>query len=435
MGRMSEVVVRNTPPKSIKTLLVLGASISQAPAIRKARELGLRVVAVDADPAAVAFPEADVAEVVDFSDVPAVLAVARRHGVDAVVAISTDRAVPAAAAVAEALGLVGAGIDVAHTMSEKGVMRSRLGEAGLPQPRFAVVEREAELEAALAAVGSPAVIKPVDSGGQRGLFVVHGLTELCERLPEALAFSRAGRAIVEEYVEGAELNAIAVVSDGTPHLLTLSDRLRPSGRGFGVGWAHLYPSRLPEPVLTRAAEVACAGIVALGLRDGVAFPQLLVKDGDVFVVEIAARVAAGQMADLVRYGIGVDLLELALTQALGERIDPEALRPQFVRPIAIRFLTASPGPLPTGRLRAFTGLERVLQAPGVLDAGLYLQQGEVIRPVQVDADRRGYVIATADDQERALLLADEAAQLLSIDVEPELGPTGDAAAHAVSAVH
>jgi hypothetical protein len=38
----------------------------------------------------------------------------------------------------------------------------------------------------------------------------------------------------------------------------------------------------------------------------------------------------------------------------------------------------------------------------VLDADLYLQVGETIRPVQVDADRRGYVVSTGADSDAAL---------------------------------
>ena len=90
---------------------------------------------------------------------------------------------------------------------------------------------------------------------------------------------------------------------------------------------------------------------ALGLRDGIAFPQLIVADdGAVRVVEVAARIPGGQMADLVRHAVGVDLVEVALRQALGEEIPDELVLPQFQQPLAIRFLTAQPGPLPTGKV-------------------------------------------------------------------------------------
>ena len=88
--------------------------------------------------------------------------------------------------------------------------------------------------------------------------------------------------------------------------------------------------------------------------------------------------------------------------------------PAFRRPIAIRFLTASPGVLPLGTVSEIEGLDDVRAAPGVLAAGLYFGPSTTIGPLQVDADRRGYVVATAETSEQALALADEAAQKLVV---------------------
>ena len=55
-------------------------------------------------------------------------------------------------------------------MTHKLAMRRTLAEEGMPQPPFAAVRNLAEGRAALEAVGLPAVLKPVDSGGQRGVF-------------------------------------------------------------------------------------------------------------------------------------------------------------------------------------------------------------------------------------------------------------------------
>jgi biotin carboxylase len=401
----------------VPTVLFLGASVSQLPAIRQARESGWRVVAVDGDPSAVGFEVADVGEATDFHDVEQVVEVGRRHAIDAVVAISSDRAVPIAAAVAERLGLPGIGVETALRMTDKATMRLQLREHGVPQPEFAVVSVLEDASRKLEEIGLPAVLKPVDSGGQRGVCVIATHGDLVERLPRTLAYSTSGRAILERYVEGSELNGIVVVRHGEPRLITLSDRLRPPGRGFGVGWIHLYPSQLGTAALATAEAVALAAVRGLGLQDGIAFPQLLVtEEGDVIVVEVAARIPAGQMADLVRLGVGVDLVDIALRQAKGEEIADELVEPRFQRPLAIRFLTASPGILPTGTVVTIEGLDEVRSSPGILEAGLYIQLGETISPVEVDADRRGYIIATADTPPAALELADLAARELRVDV-------------------
>ena len=121
------------------------------------------------------------------------------------------------------------------------------------------------------------------------------------------------------------------------------------------------------------------------------------------------------MADLAFHALGVDLVEIALRQALGEEVPDELVVPKQSQPTAIRFLTAQPGPLPLGTVRKVGGLERVLAAPGVVQADVFLQVGETIRPVRLDGDRRGYVIATGQTNVQALERAEAAARLLYVE--------------------
>jgi len=400
------------------TVLFVGAGRHQRRAIRRARELGLRVVAVDRNTDALGLREADEAEVVDFMDIAAVTEVGRRQLVDGVLTVSADRAVPVVAAVAEALGLPGIGTETAHLMTHKIAMRTRLAEAGVPQPRYAAARSLHEGYAAVETVGFPAVLKPADSGGQRGVFRLDSIDDLEAHLHTALAESPTEEAIIESYHEGIELNGLAIARRGHVTPLTLSDRLRPPGIGFGVGWIHVYPSRLFADPLVEAEQAAVSAVHALGLREGIAFPQLIVGEDDhAYLVECAARIPGGQMADLAWHAVGVDLVEIALRQALGLEVPDELVRPRFRKPLAIRFLTAQPGPLPTGKVTSVGPLDKVLAFPGVVQADVFLEKGETIRPVRLDGDRRGYVIAVGDTNIEALDRAEAAATLLDVEVE------------------
>jgi len=401
-----------------KTVLFVGAGRHQRRAILRAQELGLRVAAVDRNPDAPGLQVADIARAVDFADVDAVLKATARLRLDGVLTVSADRAVPVVAAVAEARGLPGIGVHTAHLMTHKVAMRARLADAGVPQPRFAAVRGLSERHRAAAEVGFPAVLKPADSGGQRGVFRVDSLDDVERHLHEALVASPTGEAILEEFVDGTEMNGIVLARNGETIPLTLSDRLRPPGIGFGVGWIHVYPATIYGAQLEEAEEVARRTVTALGLRTGIAFPQLIAApDGRVVVVECAARIPGGQMADLVRHAVGVDLVEVQIRMALGEELPDELVRPRFAQPLAIRFFTAQPGPLPVGRVRRIGPLDKVLAFPGVVQADVYLQVGETIRPVRLDGDRRGYVIAVAETNLEALDRAEAAARLLDVEVE------------------
>jgi biotin carboxylase len=402
----------------VKTVLFVGAGRHQRRAIQRAKELGLRVAAVDRNPDALGLAEAEIARVVDYADADAVVKALGRVKLDGVLTVSADSAVPVVAEIAERLGLPGIGIETAHLMTHKVAMRRRLADAGVPQPRFAALRRLSERHRALDEVGLPAVLKPADSGGQRGVFRVDSMDDIEAHLHEAISTSPTGEAILEEFVDGTEMNGIVIARGGEPMPLTLSDRLRPPGIGFGVGWIHVYPATVYGHQLEESERVAAYAVKALGLEDGIAFPQLIAgPDGRVAMVECAARIPGGQMADLVRHAVGVDLVEVQLRFALGEELPDELVHPRFAQPLAIRFLTAEPGPLPTGRVVRVGSLEKVLAFPGVVQAETYLQPGETIRPVRLDGDRRGYVIAVAETNLEALERAEAAARLVDVEVE------------------
>jgi biotin carboxylase len=401
----------------MKTVLVVGAGRFQRAIIRHARELGLRVAAIDGNPDAPGLRLADVPRVVDFASPDGVVEQVRDLDVDGVLTVQAERLVPVVAALAEGLGLPGIGTDTARLLTNKLAMRARLAEAGIPQPRFATARTAAEARRAAAEIGFPAVLKPADSAGQAGLARIESVGDAETHFAAAVAASPAGEAVLEEYVEGTEMNGIVVVQDGEVLATVLCDRLRPPGRGFGVSWLHVYPPTVEDDRRAEALRVAADTVRALGLETGIGFPQLIATPaGNLAVIECAARIG-GMMAEHLEHALGIDLLQIALRLALGERVSEEYVRPQFERPVAIRFLTAEPGTLTPGQVKRVGPLDDVLASPGVLDAEVFSVVGETIRPVTVISDRRGFVIATGGTREEAVARADAAAALVEIDVE------------------
>ena len=181
----------------MKSVLFVGAGRHQRRAIARVRELGARVVAVDRNPDAPGLAEADVAEVADILDLDAVAAAGERHGVAGVMTVASDRAVPVVAAVAERLALPGIGSETAHAMVHKVAMRRRLAEHGVPQPQFAAARTLHGARAAARTTGYPAVLKPADSAGQRGIFLLRSEDDLDAHLHAALAASPTEEAILE----------------------------------------------------------------------------------------------------------------------------------------------------------------------------------------------------------------------------------------------
>ena len=121
----------------MKTIMILGGSILQLPAIKKALSMGLNVVVVDINPNAVGFFENGVIkEIISTNDIDAVLVAARRHKIDGIMTLASDMPMRTVANVSSELGLTGLDEETALKATDKAIMREALKEKGVPVPTF-----------------------------------------------------------------------------------------------------------------------------------------------------------------------------------------------------------------------------------------------------------------------------------------------------------
>jgi len=378
-------------------LLVLGAGPAQIGLLRAARERDLFVIAVDRDPAAAGFAYADKRAIVSTEDEPGIDRLARAENVDGIISPGADWPVGVAARVAERLALPHP-IDAATAAlaTTKSRQRERFAAAGVPQPRL------------LDAPAAPCVVKAPDRQGQRGLTFVRTAEELPAAIEAAVAASRNGTYIVEEYVDGPEVTVNAVSVDGVFHPLLVTDRVTAEPPAFGVALAHVWPcvSETQGPI-----EAARAAAAALGVRTGPTYTQIRVGPDGSRVVELAARLGGGHDAELVEAATGVKLNELALDFALGNEARVSETQ-GLVGGACVLFLVA-----PEGTLRAVEGREAAHSVDGVLDVRLNREPGHTFGPLRRGSDRAGAVIAVGESREQALERARAAADEIRFRVE------------------
>jgi len=394
--------VESTPAPAGKRLLVLGAGPAQLGLLAAARERGLFVIALDRDPAAPGFRYADRRAIISTEDEPRIAQLAEAERIDGVISPGIDWPVAIAARVAEKQGLSHpVSGTVASLATSKLRQRERLGEAGVPQPRWQIVTEPNERAEV------PSVVKAPDRQGQKGLSLVKEAGELRNALENAIAASRSGVAIVEELVEGPEVTVNAVSVGGRFIPLTVTDRLTADPPAFGVALAHAWPSEVAGDDAARVAEAAAE---ALGITDGPTYTQLRIGPDGPQVIELAARLGGGHDAELVKAALGVDLNALALSAALGEEL--EAPRPEpRVGGACVRFLVP-----PEGELSSVDGIDQARGQEGILDARVYREPGYVFGPFRHGADRAGAILAVGESRDDALARADHAAALIRFQV-------------------
>jgi biotin carboxylase len=371
-----------------RRLLVLGAGIYQLPLIRHGKELGFEVHVASRPGRYPGIGEAHVFHPIDTADVTSIVRLAKALGVAGVVTSGTDAAVPALAAANEALGLDAVGVDAARTLTRKGQFRELQAEVGLPYPRFRVVRDFDACRAWLDTVPGPAVIKPEDASGSRGLSRVwrngSGLRSSFDR---AMAESAIGAVCVEEALPGREFGGNALLADGDLVFLAVSAKHMDGV----VVRGHEYPAGLSEAAKAAigAAIRSCCG--RLGYRAGPVNVDVMVDGDQVCLIEMAPRLGGNGMTDLAVPAFGYDVEREALATLLRRRPRPHRRGP--VRPCGSLVVGAGCD----GVLAAMASEHELRAAcPFVSQLTLQRQPGDHVRAMVSNADLLGYVLFRID---------------------------------------
>lgn len=399
----------------MKKLMILGASILQLPSIEKALAMGLQVVAVDMNPNAVGMKLPGVIpEVVSTIDIPAVVAVAKKHNIDGVMTLASDMPMRSVAAVAKELNLVGVTDDTALKATNKAVMRQALQEASVPVPKFFKVSTKDEYDAAVSNFTVPFIVKPADNSGSRGIFKIADLT-CTECIEDAYnyskQYSRNGDVVVEEYMSGPEVSVETLTVNGECHVIQITDKITTGAPHF-VEMGHTQPTRLPGDIPAKIAEVAKAANKAIGITNGPSHTEIIVTSEGPKIVELGARLGGDCITThLVPLSTGVNMVECCIKIALGEKPDIEA---KYNKGSAIRYIHQH-----AGLVTEIKGISIAEAIPGVQQVSIVHGVGETITEIDSSTARMGFVIAQGNDADDAERICESARDTLNIMISPD----------------
>jgi biotin carboxylase len=388
-------------------LLVLGAGRHQKALIRRAEERGLRVVASDYYPDAPGKALASHPVDVDATAIEENITLARRYAVRGVITSGTDLALVAMAEVARALGLpCYLTPEAARTATNKARMAAAFSEHGVPHAPW----RELRDARDAPPFRLPAVVKPADSQGQRGVSRVSRAEDWTGALGSALAASRTASAIVEPFMEGFEVTASAWAKPGGVRIQMITDRVTYNPLpAIGICFQHVYPSLHAAGLAERVRQALGGVVAAYGVRDAPLYVQMIVRDGALSVVEAACRVGGGHEASLMPVATGVEVLDRLIDLALEGRSAPieDAHDERGARGHAlVNFLLPRPG--------AAARLAGMENNPLIVEGEYYIRPGHECREVVDGQGRIGYFIAREATRVRLLANAEQAYRSLTV---------------------
>lgn len=393
----------------MKKLLIIGASILQVPAIKKAKEMGFYVGVVDYNPDAIGISLADEFFCVSTIDVEGVVKTAEHFRPDGIMTLATDMPMRSIAAACECLGLPGISFDTAVKSTDKGEMIKAFEAAGVEHPWYFILSKPGELESVIDKIEFPCITKPTDNSGSRGVILVHNENELREAVAYSAENGRSGGVIVEEYMRGPEVSVEIIVTDGTPHVLQVTDKLTTGAPHF-VEMGHSQPSRLDSCDLEKIRDLACRAVKAVEIDNCPAHVEIILTENGPKMVELGARMGGDCITThLVPLSTGIDMIEATIRIACGEVPDIE---PKFQKGSAIRYFNAT-----LGVIRSIKGADEVKKIDGVREIAFTKTVGDRAGEIGNSTDRVGFVIAQAEMAEEAVRICEQVSRKIDIITE------------------
>lgn len=392
-----------------KTIMFVGAGEYQLPGIKKAKEMGLRVVATDYDKNAPGLKVADVPVVLDVKDIEDSIEIAKANKIDGVLTIASDIAVPTVATVADELGLPGISPEVARIATNKALMRECFVEHGVPSPKFREVRTLDEVREAVKAIGFPVVVKPVDNAGSRGVSKVDNLEEVSAAFNHAKTNSKSGEVIAEEFINGIECSMEGMTYKSETEILALSEKKKPEGH-YQVATDITYPPSFSDEVIEDIKNVAKQAIKSIGINMGPTHTEIILTPQlKPMLVEVAARGGGfGTFSDIIPLVSGVDAVAANIKMCLGQEPD---IKPKYKKGVVLRFFAP-----PEGILKTVIGFEEAKTIENV-KVDLFKKVGDTIPPLATDGDRTGYILAWGETRREAIKKADTVESRVNFIVE------------------
>lgn len=399
----------------MKKLMILGASILQLPAIKKAKEMGLSVIAVDMDPNAIGFHEEGIEiEVISTIDIPAVVEAAKRHNIDGIMTLASDLPMRTVAKVSQDMGLIGITEETALKATNKAIMRQAFSDFDVPIPLFYEVLNESQFYEAVNKIrekGYKVIIKPSDNSGSRGVKLLNNYSRdyLAEAYKYTKNYSHSGSIVVEEFMEGPEVSVETLTIDGICHIIQITDKLT-TGAPYFVEMGHSQPSQQSAKVKEEIEKVAIAANKAVGITNGPSHTEIKITKEGPKVVELGARLGGDNITThLVPLSTGINMVEYCIKIALGEHVD---ITNKLEKGSAIRYFNSSPG-----ILKNIVGIENAKKIDGVKQISMVYNIGDSIGEIKSSSDRIGFVIAQGEDALDAIKKCEKAINLIDVRID------------------
>lgn len=303
-------------------ILVLGTANAQLDLINFCKKRGYKVYSCSNRKVGRGVEQSDEFAEIDITDIPTITEYVEKNKIDIIYTIGSDLALQTVAVTSEKLNLpTFFNRETALVCSHK----SRLREKLKAYPEYSVIHREVNRTDKLHDWNCyPAIVKPNDNQGQRGISEISSSNQLVEAFYKAIGYSQSKSVIIEEFINGFEISINLYVVDSKVKFQFMSERLSFDNYPGGIIKGHRYPIRkkIDLDEIVRMVKIL---IMELGIKNGPVYMQVMITDkGMPKVIEVTPRLDGCHLWRMIYELKGINILEILLNHLIIGTVDDDS---------------------------------------------------------------------------------------------------------------
>ena len=398
-----------------KAILFIGAGKEAIPGVKYAKKIGYTTIVSDKSYKAPAKRFSDYfikASTYDYkSTVKKALNFNKKiKKINGVMSLSAD--VPFTVAnVAKKLKLRSIPLKTAKIFSDKYLMKKKFRELGLMIPKFYLIKNLKDLENKIHKF-KIAIIKPVDSRGARGVFVVNK-TNFKNLFKESMKYSISKKLILEEFLDGPQLSTESIILNSKVFTVGVSDRNYEYLKKFKpniIENGSDMPSKFQKEYLYKINNVIKKIALNLDIKNATLKGDLVIHKNRIYIIEIAARLSGGYFSShMIPATSGINLLDTSIKIHLKENVLVDNIKLKKINFVSQRYFFFNPG-----RVKKITIPKWIKKSKNIIFYENILKKNFVIKKLTNHTDRVGQVIVKSNKKNESIKIAKKVCKSISI---------------------
>lgn len=248
-----------------------------------------------------------------------------------------EHAVPLTALIADYFELEGNCIESAVLTRDKNKMHEAFDKYAIPTANYALASSIDEATSRCSEIGYPVVLKPIIGGGSLSVVKIEDEEDLnvhfdtiryetisefeYDTLQKRICSKYRHAILVEKYIEGKEISVESIVVNGICHVIAIHDKILPMNGPYFEERLFTTPSRFPEKLLKTVTQLTKRAHKALKVEKSVTHTEFrITESGEVYILELGARIGGGPVYLSVLISTGIDLVENIIASATKKEI-------------------------------------------------------------------------------------------------------------------